>query len=76
MSVRASTEYMDFTTNVSYCYTMWKFHGFSVIQILREINFGDSKTAVFAIFEALNFINLVTTKCQKVQKFIKIKIES
>ena len=40
MSVRASTEYMDFTTNVSYCYTMWKFNGFSVIQISREINFG------------------------------------
>ena len=60
MSVRASTEYMDFTTNVSYCYTMWKYHGFSVIQILREINFGESrssKTAVFAIFWVLNFVN-------------------
>ena len=37
--------------------TVWKFHPFSVTQILREINFGgwrSSKNAVFAIFWALN----------------------
>ena len=39
--------------------TVWKFQDFSVIQILREINFGQSrssKTAVFAIFEPLNVL--------------------
>ena len=33
--------------------TVWKFQDFSVIQILREINLGESrspKTAIFAIF--------------------------
>ena len=38
--------------------TVWKFQDFSVTQILREINFGEFKSAqsaVFAILEALNF---------------------
>ena len=46
----------------------------SVIQILREINLGESsssKTAVFAIFGALNFVSLVNFSLQKVQKFMK-----
>ena len=37
---------------------MWKFHEFSIIQILREINFGDSrstKAAILTHLEALNF---------------------
>ena len=37
---------------------MWKFQDFSVIQILREINFGESRsyqTAVFALFWIPNF---------------------
>ena len=37
---------------------MWKFLDFSVIQILREINFEESrssKTAILGILEALNF---------------------
>ena len=37
---------------------MWKFHNFSVIQILREISIGDSRSAKSAILtysEALNF---------------------
>ena len=37
---------------------MWQFHDFSIAQILREIKFGDSGSAKFAIFtylEALNF---------------------
>ena len=41
---------------------MWKFHDFSITQILREIKFGrsrSSKNADFAIFGALNFINLL-----------------
>ena len=53
---------------------MWKFQDFSVIQILREINFKESrcsKTAVVAIFWALNFDalgNIISP--QKIQKFI------
>ena len=37
---------------------MWKFQDFSIAQILREINFGDSRNAKSAILphlEALNF---------------------
>ena len=55
---------------------MWKFHDFSVIEILREINLGDSrssKTAVFAIFEVLNLVNLVDFSLTEVHKCIKIK---
>ena len=56
----------------------WKFQDFSVTQILREINFGESRTskmAVFAILGALNFVNLENLGIQKVQKFMKIKIQ-
>ena len=59
-------------------YTMWKFQDFSVMQILRQINFGESRSsesAFFAIFRALTFLILVNFSLQKVQKFIKIKIE-
>ena len=41
--------------------TVWKFQDFSVTQILREINYGESrksKTAVFAIFGATKVIIL------------------
>ena len=41
-----------------YMCTVWKFHDFSITQILREINFGDSRSAKSAILthlEALNF---------------------
>ena len=58
---------------------MWKFYDFSVTQILREINFGEfrgSKSAIFAIFGALNFVYWVNSSLQKVQKFIEIKIQS
>ena len=37
---------------------MWKFHDFSITQILREINFGDftsAKSAILANLGALNF---------------------
>jgi len=37
---------------------VWKFQDFSVTQILREINFGDFKSAKYAVLshlEALNF---------------------
>ena len=42
--------------------TVWNFLDFSVTQILREINFGkskSSKTADFAILGALNFVHVV-----------------
>ena len=58
---------------------MRKFQDFSVIQILHEINFGgcrSPKSAVFAIFWALNLVDLVNFSIQKVQKCIKIKIQS
>ena len=38
--------------------TIWKFHDFSITQILREINLWDCKSVKFAILthlEALNF---------------------
>ena len=37
---------------------MWKFQEFAIAQILREINFGDSRnaeSAILAHLEALNF---------------------
>ena len=60
-------------------YTVWKFHDFSIIQILREINFGGSRNAkdvVFAILGAVNIVHLVNISLQKVQKFMKTKIQS
>jgi len=48
-------------------------------QILREINFEEcrsSKTAIFAILVPLNFVNLVNFSLLKVQKFIRLKIQS
>ena len=58
--------------------TMWKFEDFFVIQILREINFGESRssrTAVCVVFGALNIGNLVNFNFLKVQKFLEIKIQ-
>ena len=54
--------------------TVWKFQGFSITQILREINFGYSRSAkpvVFAISRAVKFVDLVEFSLQKVQKLIK-----
>ena len=55
---------------------MWNFQDFTLIQILRQINFGESEAAFFALLGALNFANLVHFSIQKVQKFLKIKIQS
>ena len=41
-------------------YSVWNFQDLSVTKFLREINFGQSrssKTAIFAILGALNFVN-------------------
>ena len=46
----------------------------SIIQILREINFGEPrscKTFVCAIFGTLNFVDLVNYSLLKVQKLMK-----
>ena len=38
--------------------TVWKFHDFSITQILREINFVDSRSAKSAILTHLEPLNL------------------
>ena len=38
--------------------TVWKFHNFSITQILRQINFGDSRSAKAAILAHLEALNL------------------
>ena len=37
--------------------TVWKFHGFSITQILREINFGEKGSAKYAILTHLDALN-------------------
>ena len=39
--------------------TVWKFHDFPITQILREINFGDSRSAKSAILTDLEALNLM-----------------
>ena len=59
--------------------TLWKFYHFSITEILREIKFGDSRSAKSAILthsDALNYVFLVNLAFQKLQKCIKIKIQS
>ena len=56
--------------------TGWKFEDFSVIHILREINFGDVRVAIFVNFGALNFVHLVNFILQKMQQSVKIQIHS
>ena len=56
-----------------------KFHDFSITQILREINFGDSrsaKTAIFIQLETFNFDfwKFQTCKCQNQPNIQKIKL--
>ena len=49
-------------------HTVWKFQDFCITEILRQINFVDSrsaKTAVFAILRAVNFVHLVNFNLQK-----------
>ena len=38
---------------------MKKFHDFTIIQILREINFGDLRSAKIATFATLGALNIV-----------------
>ena len=60
-----------------YFITVWKFHDFSLTQILREINFGDSTSAISAIlthlqaldFEFYEFLHYLMAEIKKSTKF-------
>ena len=62
--------------------TVWKFQEFSVTQILREINFGDFRSANSAVLtdlEALNFsfctfLHFPKTEIHQMNKIQSIKI--
>ena len=59
--------------------TLWKFQDFCIAKILREINILASRSAklpFFAMLWALKFANLIYFCLFKVQKFMKIKIQS
>ena len=57
-----------------YFITVWKFHDFSITQILREINYGEyrsPKNGSYCFFGALNFVFgsfSAFKKCKKSQK--------
>ena len=61
---------------------MWKFQNFSITHILREINFGESrsaKSAVLTHLEVLNFdsykiLHFLKAELGKLAKFIAPKI--
>ena len=82
LSVRFDWKYLQYVLTLVFrrLLTVWKLLDFYVIQILREITFGESKsfkTAVFAIFGPLDFLYLVNLSLQKVQKWIiNVKIQS
>ena len=59
-------------------FTVWKFHYFSITQILREINFRDSRNEKciiltnlealnFDIYEFLHFLNAKIDQINKIQ---------
>ena len=56
--------FLSFTRNITGEYhTVWKFQDFSVIQILREINFGGSRsceTGIFYHFKDSEFCQFAT----------------
>ena len=57
-------------------YTVWRFQDFSVIQILCEIKFGESRSsemAVFANFGARNCVNLIISAFQSAKIHKKSK---
>ena len=58
---------------------MWKFHDFSITQILREINLWDSRSiqsAILTHLEALNFDSYAFFACLEVEIFQMNKIQS
>ena len=50
---------------------MWKFHDFSISQILREINFGDSRNAKSAI---LTYLEVLNVDFNEFLHFLKVEI--
>ena len=75
LSVRFDWKYLQYVLTLVFrrLLTVWKLLDFYVIQILREIKFGESrsfKTAVFALYGTLDFVYLVNFSLQKVQKFL------
>ena len=44
--------------NIDWLKTVWKVHDFSITQILREINFGDSRSTISAVFLILEAVNV------------------
>ena len=60
VSLRFMTSLRDPTTASK---QVWKFQDFSVTQILREINFGESRSSKFAFF--------AISRAVKMQKFMK-----
>ena len=60
-------------------YTVWKFHDFCIIQILREINFGKSgsaKSGIFTHLEALNFKFYEFLHFWKSEIYLNVQIHS
>ena len=61
---------------------MWKFQNFSVSQILREINFGDSRSAKYAIlthvqalkFDFHEFLHYLKAEIDQMNKFRALRI--
>ena len=62
--------------------TVWKYHDFSITQILREINFGDSRSENSAIlthletlnFDFLTFLQLCKAEIYQINQFRAPKI--
>ena len=61
-------------------FTVCVYEDFCIIQILREINFWETtwkfQNYLFSILGALNCVNLVNFSIHKVQKYMKVKIQS
>ena len=58
--------------------TVWNFHDFTISQILREIIFGDyrsAKSAILTHFEALNFDFYEVVHFLKAEICQKLKIQ-
>ena len=55
---------------------MKKYQDFSVVQIFREISFGESDFLKLPFLGALKIVNLVNFSHQKLKKSFQIKIQS
>ena len=68
----------------SLCSKVWKFHNFSITQILREINIWDSRSAKYTILthlEALNvyfhdFLQFMMAQFTKLAKLKPLKLQN